>query len=85
VAKSTAPCTSYFQPPGPCAIGSLPRQTLFASAAQIGFIKDATGSFSLALVPLVVLAAASAVAILLIGRSEASIDLTGDPAVTVAR
>src|SRR5947207_1221971 len=45
----------------------------FVTTYAIGFIKDATGSFSLALVPLVVLAASAAVAILLIGRSEASI------------
>ena len=57
----------------------------FVTTYAIGFIKDATGSYSLALVPLVVLAAAAAVAILLVGRSKASIDLTGDPAVTVAR
>jgi sugar phosphate permease len=57
----------------------------FVTTYAIGFIKDATGSFSLALLPLVVLAAAAAVAILWIGRSEASIDLTGDSAVTVAR
>jgi nitrate/nitrite transporter NarK len=57
----------------------------FVTTYAIGFIKDATGSFSLALVPLVVLAAAAAVAILLIGRSEASTTLTVDPVPTVAR
>jgi MFS transporter, ACS family, tartrate transporter len=57
----------------------------FVTTYAIGVIKDATGSFSLALVPMVVLAAAAAVAILLIGRSESSITLPGDPVATAAR
>jgi MFS transporter, ACS family, tartrate transporter len=51
-------------------INALSNLAGFVTTYAIGFIKDATGSFSLALVPLVVLAAAAAVAILLIGRSE---------------
>jgi len=53
----------------------------FVTTYAIGFIRDATGSFTLALLPLVVLAAAAAVAILLIGRSDASTDRMRDPAV----
>ena len=51
-------------------INALSNLAGFATTYAIGFIRDATGSFSLALVPLVVLAAAAAVAILLIGRSD---------------
>ena len=40
----------------------------FGTTYVMGFIKDATGSFTLALVPLVVLSAAAAVVILVIGR-----------------
>ena len=57
----------------------------FGTTYAVGFIKDATGSFALALLPLVVLAATAAVAILLIGRSDVSIDSTSDAAATVAR
>ena len=57
----------------------------FGTTYVMGFIKDATGRFSLALVPLVVLAAAAAVAILFIGRLDRSIDLPGDQAATGAR
>ena len=47
----------------------------FGTTYVMGFIKDATGRFSLALVPLVALAAAAALAILWIGRSETRIEL----------
>jgi len=46
----------------------------------MGFIKDATGSFSLALVPLVALAAAGAWAIVWIGHEQAPIALREDKA-----
>ena len=49
----------------------------FGTTYVMGFIKDATGTFTLALLPLVVLAAAAAVAILWIGRSETPIELPG--------
>jgi len=42
----------------------------FGTTYLMGFIKDATGKFTLALVPLVVLSAAAALAILWIGRVE---------------
>lgn len=42
----------------------------FGTTYLMGFIKDATGKFSLALLPLVVLSAAAALTILLIGRRE---------------
>src|ERR1700719_5058079 len=41
----------------------------FGTTYLLGFIKDATGSFTLALVPLVVLSAAAALLILVIGRT----------------
>ena len=47
----------------------------FGTTYVMGFIKDATGKFSLALLPLVVLSAAAAVAILWIGRSETAMEL----------
>ena len=52
----------------------------FGTTYVMGFIKDATGSFTLALVPLVALAATSAWAILWIGRGETRIALPGDKA-----
>jgi ACS family tartrate transporter-like MFS transporter len=51
-------------------INALSNLAGFATVYLLGFIKDKTGTFSLALVPLVVLAAAAALVILLIGRSE---------------
>jgi MFS transporter, ACS family, tartrate transporter len=51
-------------------INALSNLAGFATTYAIGFIRDATGSFSLALMPLVVLAATAAVAIVLIGRSN---------------
>jgi ACS family tartrate transporter-like MFS transporter len=47
----------------------------FGTTYVMGFIKDATGTFSLALLPLVALSAASAVAILWIGRTETPMTL----------
>jgi ACS family tartrate transporter-like MFS transporter len=47
----------------------------FGTTYVMGFIKDATGKFSLALLPLVALSAAAAVAILWIGRSETQMEL----------
>ena len=47
----------------------------FGTTYVMGVIRDATGTFSLALVPLVVLAAAAAVAILWIGRAETPVGL----------
>ena len=57
----------------------------FGTTYVMGFIKDATGKFSLALLPLVALAAAAAVAILWIGRSETPIELPGGHAAPVVR
>jgi nitrate/nitrite transporter NarK len=47
----------------------------FGTTYVMGFIKDATGKFSLALLPLVALSAASAMAILWIGRTETPMEL----------
>jgi ACS family tartrate transporter-like MFS transporter len=47
----------------------------FGTTYVMGFIKDATGTFSLALLPLVALSAASAMAILWIGRTETPMEL----------
>jgi hypothetical protein len=54
----------------------------FGTTYVMGFIKDATGSFSLALVPLVALAATGAWAIVWIGRGERAIALREDNAAT---
>jgi ACS family tartrate transporter-like MFS transporter len=54
----------------------------FGTIYLMGFITDATGKFSLALLPLVALAAAAALAMLLIGRAETAGAVPGDkPAV----
>ena len=55
----------------------------FGTTYVMGLIKDATGTFTLALVPLVALAAAAAVAILWIGRVETRIELGGGNQATV--
>jgi MFS transporter, ACS family, tartrate transporter len=57
-------------------INALSNLAGFGTTYVMGFIKDATGSFALALVPLALLSAAAAVAILVIGRSDASIAAT---------
>ncbi len=51
-------------------INALSNLAGFGTTYLLGFIKDKTGTFSLALVPLVALAASAALVILLIGRSE---------------
>lgn len=66
-------------------INALSNLAGFVTTYAIGFIRDATGSFSLALLPLVVLSAAAAVAILLIGRSTIPADATGVRTASVAR
>jgi ACS family tartrate transporter-like MFS transporter len=55
----------------------------FGTTYVMGFIKEATGKFTLALVPLVALAAAAALAILWIGRVETRIELAGGNQATV--
>ncbi len=52
----------------------------FGTTYVMGFIKDATGSFTLALVPLVALSATAAWAILWIGRRELPVELTDNNA-----
>ena len=57
----------------------------FGTTYVMGFIRDATGSYTLALMPLVALAGTAAVAILLIGLRETPGDLQGkEAAVTTA-
>jgi sugar phosphate permease len=57
----------------------------FLTTYAIGYIKDVTGSFSLALLPLVALSAAAAVAILMIGRTAKPTELAAVPTPTVIR
>ena len=57
----------------------------FGTTYLMGFIKDATGRFSLALLPLVVLAAAAALTLLLVGRTGAPNPIPGDKAAMVGR
>jgi len=49
----------------------------FGTTYVMGFIRDTTGSYTLALMPLVALAGIAAVAILWIGRHETGVDLQG--------
>ena len=46
----------------------------FGTTYVMGFIRDATGSFSLALVPLVALAGAAALVILVMGRAATPVE-----------
>jgi MFS transporter, ACS family, tartrate transporter len=51
-------------------INALSNLAGFGTVYLLGFIKDTTGTFALALVPLVALATVAALVIILIGRSE---------------
>jgi nitrate/nitrite transporter NarK len=53
----------------------------FGTTYLMGFIKDVTGSFSIALLPLVLLSGVAAVAIVLIGRAGTRIEATQPAAV----
>jgi len=61
-------------------INALSNLAGFGTTYAMGFIKDATGSFALALLPLVGLSAIAAVAILWIGRNRASLAVGADKA-----
>ena len=61
-------------------INALSNLAGFGTTYAMGFIKDATGSFPLALLPLVGLSAMAAVTILWIGRNRASIAVAADKA-----
>lgn len=61
-------------------INALSNLAGFGTTYAMGFIKDATGSFALALLPLVGLSATAAVAILWIGRNRASLTVGADKA-----
>jgi sugar phosphate permease len=66
-------------------INALSNLAGFGTTYLMGFIKDVTGRFSLALLPLVVLAAAAALAILLLGRTQIPSAVPGEKAVIVGR
>jgi ACS family tartrate transporter-like MFS transporter len=57
----------------------------FGTTYLMGLIEDVTGRFSLALLPLVALAAAAALAILLIGRSQIPSTVPGNKTVMAGR
>jgi ACS family tartrate transporter-like MFS transporter len=61
-------------------INALSNLAGFGTTYAMGFIKDATGSFALALLPLVGLSAMAAVAILWIGRNRPSLAVGTDKA-----
>jgi len=66
-------------------INALSNLAGFGTTYAVGFIKDATGSFALALLPMVGLSAMAAMAILWIGRNQASVAVgTDNAAVTPA-
>jgi hypothetical protein len=66
-------------------INALSNLAGFGTTYLMGFIKDLTGRFSLALLPLVVLAGAAALAILLLGRTESGSAVPGEKAAVVGR
>src|SRR5580700_6169778 len=66
-------------------INALSNLAGFATIYLVGFIKDATGRFSLALLPLVALAAAAALTMLLIGRAEMPRAIPDDKTAMVSR
>jgi sugar phosphate permease len=57
----------------------------FGTTYVMGFIRDATGSFSLALLPLVALSGIAALAIVLTGRGNTSVKAPSDQAAAVGR
>ena len=58
----------------------------FGTTYMMGYIKDVTGSFSLALVPLVALSAVAAIVILLVGRTATTaVAIPADPAAAVSK
>src|SRR3954463_12646379 len=57
----------------------------FGTTYVMGFIKDLTGSFSLALVPLVALSAVAALVIVMMGRTATLADIPADPAAAVSK
>ena len=66
-------------------INALSNLAGFGTIYLVGFIKDVTGRFSLALLPLVALAAAATLAMLLIGRAEMPRAIPGDKAAVESR
>jgi MFS transporter, ACS family, tartrate transporter len=75
-AVSTEWLSAHAAPAGLAQINAISNLAGFGTTYAMGAIKEATGRFSLALVPLVVLSAAAAVAILWIGRSDRRIRRT---------
>src|SRR5260370_392563 len=81
-ARATWGVSAEWVPAGPAAAGlaqinAISNLAGFGTTYVMGFIRDATGKFTLALAPLVALAAAAALAILWIGRVETRIALAG--------
>ncbi len=66
-------------------INALSNLAGFGTIYLVGFIKDATGRFSLALLPLVALAAAAALTMLLMGRAELPGAIPEDKAAIASR
>src|SRR5207253_3423179 len=66
-------------------INALSNLAGFGTIYLMGFIKVVTGRFSLALLPLVALAAAAALTMLLIGRNKMTSAVAGDKAAVVGR
>jgi MFS family permease len=62
-------------------INALSNLAGFGTTYLMGLIKDLTGRFSLALLPLMVLSAAAALAMLLIGRAETTATVPGNKAI----
>jgi MFS family permease len=56
----------------------------FGTTYVMGFIKDLTGSFSFALVPLVALSAVAALVIVMMGRTATLAEIPADPAAAVS-
>jgi MFS family permease len=84
-AVSTEWLSSRTAPVGLAQINAISNLAGFGTTYAMGAIKDATNRFSLSLAPLVVLSAAAAVAILLIGHSDRSRRRLDDSEVAPAR
>jgi len=71
-AVSTEWLSAHTAPAGLAQINAISNLAGFGTTYAMGAIKDATGRFSLALAPLVILSAAAAIAIIWMGRADRS-------------
>jgi nitrate/nitrite transporter NarK len=68
-------CPRVPPPAGLAQINAISNLAGFGTTYVMGFIRDSTGSFSLALVPLVILSGVAAIAIVMMGRGDTRVEI----------